>query len=159
MTPRMKILKHDDLYQWARTGDSVVMTNGCFDILHYGHIRHLVQAATSGKRLLVAVDSDERVRMLKGESRPINPIDHRLYSLAALECVSGVVEFDDLPFMIRVVRPAIYTKSGYAIEDFNPAEREALSDVGAEIRLIPLEPNVSTTLTLSRLHEHPPISH
>ena len=160
MSPHMKILKRSDLADWcSRDRNTIVLTNGCFDILHYGHIRHLVQASSSGTRLLVAVDTDDRVRMLKGPNRPINPLDQRMYALAALECVDGVIPFEDLPALIRVVRPTVYTKSGYRLDELDGAEYQALVAVGSQIRLIPSEPNVSTTLTLSRLHEHDSIPH
>jgi len=135
---------------WSSLGDKVVMTNGCFDILHYGHIRHLVQAKTSGHRLLVAVDSDTRVRQLKGVTRPINPSERRLYALAALECVDGVVAFDDLPPLIRRVCPTTYTKSGYLFEELTPEERAAITDIKANFRDIPLESNISTTKILAQ---------
>lgn len=152
MNPHMKILKRPDLADWcSRDRNTIVMTNGCFDILHYGHIRHLVQASSSGTRLIVAVDTDERVRMLKGDSRPINSLERRLYSLAALECVDGVIPFDDLPNLIRIIRPHVYTKSGYRLEDLDVEEKKALDEVGAQIRLIPLEPNISTTLIHEQL--------
>jgi D-beta-D-heptose 7-phosphate kinase/D-beta-D-heptose 1-phosphate adenosyltransferase len=152
----MKIIKPEDLCAWcSRDRKGLVMTNGCFDVLHYGHIRHLIQAKTSGTRLLVAVDTDERVRMLKGESRPVNTLERRLYSLAALECVDGVIAFDDLPRLIRIANPSIYTKSGYRLEDFHPAEAKALADCETDIRLIPLEPNISTTKILNHETQRP----
>jgi D-beta-D-heptose 7-phosphate kinase/D-beta-D-heptose 1-phosphate adenosyltransferase len=148
----MKILTLETLEQWASLCPGLVMTNGCFDILHYGHIRHLVQAKFSGARLLVAVDSDARVRMLKGETRPVNPIERRLYSLAALECVDAVIEFDYLPHLIHLARPQIYTKSGYAWESLAKDERAVIESVRATFRDIPMEPNISTTKILNHGH-------
>ena len=83
----------DQLSRWHEKGECIVFTNGCFDILHAGHIRYLEAAASLGDHLIIGVNDDDSVRRLKGETRPINALESRLYLLASLSCVSGVVSF------------------------------------------------------------------
>ncbi len=134
-------------------GKRLVLTNGCFDLLHTGHVRYLQQARELGEALLVAVNSDRSVRELKGPERPLNGELDRAEVLAALRCVNHVTIFEGMRVteVIRSLRPAIYAKGGdYTLETLDPGERAALEEVGAEIRLLPLVPDRSTTGLLER---------
>ena len=134
----------------------LVLTNGCFDILHVGHVRYLQQAAELGDFLAVAVNGDESVRVLKGTGRPINLEADRAEVLAALECVDFVTIFPSLRVteVIEAVRPSIYVKGGdYTLEDLNPEEVAALRRVGAEIKTLPLVPDKSTSQLIERMQQ------
>ena len=135
-------------------GRRLVFTNGCFDLLHAGHVRYLRQARALGDALAVGLNSDRSVRELKGEGRPVNPQDDRAEVLAALACVDYVVIFDEqrATGLLRAVRPHIYAKGGdYTPDSLDPDERAALEAAGAEIRILPLVPGRSTTSTLGRI--------
>jgi rfaE bifunctional protein nucleotidyltransferase chain/domain len=131
----------------------LVFTNGCFDLLHVGHVRYLQAARALGDALLVAVNGDASVRALKGPARPINTEQDRAEVLAALACVDFVMIFDSprATETIRMVRPDIYAKGGdYTLDSLDPAERAVLEEVGTEIRILPLVPGKSTTATIAR---------
>lgn len=135
-------------------GRRLVLTNGCFDLLHVGHVRYLQQAAKLGDCLTVAVNGDESVQALKGPGRPLNGADDRAEVLAALECVDFVTIFPTVRAteVIEAVRPAIYVKGGdYTSESLDPEEVAALNKVGAEIKILPLVPEKSTTRLIERL--------
>jgi rfaE bifunctional protein nucleotidyltransferase chain/domain len=135
-------------------GGRLVLTNGCFDLLHVGHVRYLQQAARLGDRLAVAVNGDESVQTLKGPGRPLNGADDRAEVLAALECVDFVAIFPAVraTAVIEAVRPTIYVKGGdYTLESLDPEEVAALKKAGAEIRTLPLVPGKSTTGLLERM--------
>lgn len=137
----------------AASGRRLVLTNGCFDLLHVGHVRYLQVARALGDALLVAVNSDASVRALKGPSRPVNTETDRAEVLAALECVDYVTVFDSerVTGVIREICPAIYAKGGdYTLETLNPEEVGALRESGSVIHLLPLIPGKSTTATLAR---------
>ena len=131
----------------ARTqGERIVMTNGCFDILHAGHVRYLAQAHRLGDRLIVAVNDDESVRRLKGEGRPINSLDRRMAVLAALESVDWVVPFtEDTPErVICAVMPDVLVKGG----DYRPeqiAGHDCVVAAGGAVQILGFEDGVSTT--------------
>ena len=137
-----------------RAGRKMVFTNGCFDLLHAGHVRYLQQARGLGDALAVGLNSDRSVRELKGEGRPLNPQDDRAAVLAALGCVDYVVIFDGkrATATIRAVRPHVYAKGGdYTPESLDAEESQALREAGAEIRILPLVPGRSTTGLLERM--------
>ena len=137
-----------------RAGQRLVFTNGCFDLLHAGHVRYLQQARRLGDALVVGLNSDRSVRELKGEGRPINTQDDRAEVLAALGCVDYVVIFDGkrATDLLRVVRPHVYAKGGdYTPDSLDAGERAALEAAGSEIRILPLVPGRSTSATLERL--------
>jgi rfaE bifunctional protein nucleotidyltransferase chain/domain len=139
--------------EYAAAGKKLVLTNGCFDLLHTGHVRYLKQARELGDALLVAVNSDQSVRELKGPERPLNGEEDRSEVLAALRCVDHVTIFEGkrVTDVILKLRPAIYAKGGdYTIETLDPGERAALEEVGAEILLLSLVPGRSTTSLLER---------
>ncbi len=139
--------------QMEREGRRLVFTNGCFDLLHAGHVRYLQQARALGDALLVALNGDESVRALKGPTRPINTESDRAEVLAALACVDHVAIFhtERVTEIVRVIRPHIYAKGGdYTVASLDPGERSALEGAGAEIRILPLVPGRSTTATLAK---------
>ena len=129
-----------------RAGKKIVTTNGCFDLLHVGHIRYLQQAKQQGDILIVAINSDDSARTIKGEKRPLVPEDERAETLAALECVDYVTifpELDPVPFL-NEIRTDIHVKGGdYRLDQI--IEREAVKSMGAELRLIPGAEGKSTS--------------
>lgn len=134
--------------QLAKAGKRLVLTNGCFDLLHVGHVRYLEAARQRGDALAVALNSDVSVRALKGEHRPLNSQDDRAEILAALTCVDYVTIFEDerITNLVEQVRPMVYAKGGdYRLETLNPGERAALERGGAEIFFVPIVPGRSTT--------------
>jgi len=136
----------------------LVMTNGCFDILHAGHIDYLEQAKALGDRLLIAVNSDESVKRLKGDSRPINSLQDRMAVLAGLECVDLVIPFnEDTPKrLIAEVMPDILVKGGdYEICDI--AGGESVLANGGQVLTIPCKPNCSTTNVINKILNHSPL--
>ncbi|MEL0660521.1 bifunctional D-glycero-beta-D-manno-heptose-7-phosphate kinase/D-glycero-beta-D-manno-heptose 1-phosphate adenylyltransferase HldE [Psychromonas arctica] len=127
-------------------GEKVVMTNGCFDILHAGHVSYLNSAREQGDRLIVAVNSDQSVRDLKGEGRPVNPVDRRMLVLAGLGAVDWVVEFtEDTPQrLIAGVLPDLLVKGG----DYKPEEIAGGEEVianGGEVRVLQFKDGCSTS--------------
>ncbi len=137
----------------AAKGRRLVFTNGCFDILHAGHVRYLRQARELGDALAVGLNGDGSVRALKGPGRPVNGEADRAEVLAALECVDYVTIFpgERITALARAVRPHVYAKGGdYTVESLNPEEAAALREGGSEIRILPLVPGRSTTAILKR---------
>jgi D-glycero-beta-D-manno-heptose 1-phosphate adenylyltransferase len=132
----------------------LVFTNGCFDLLHAGHVRYLAAARALGDALLVAVNGDDSVRALKGDGRPINGAADRAEIVAALESVDHVVIFPEVraTALLEKVRPAIYVKGGdYTAENLHAEERNALERIAAEIRILPFESGYSTSGLLAKL--------
>jgi len=141
---------------YAAAGKKLVLTNGCFDLLHTGHVRYLEQARACGDALIVAVNSDASVRELKGPERPLNAEADRAEVLGALRCVDHVTIFTGkrVTDVIRALRPALYAKGGdYTPETLDPGERAALEEVGTEIRILQLVPGRSTTGLLEKARE------
>jgi rfaE bifunctional protein nucleotidyltransferase chain/domain len=135
-------------------GRRIVFTNGCFDLLHAGHVRYLQQARGLGDALVVGLNSDRSVRELKGEGRPLNPQADRAEVLAALGCVDYVVVFDGkrATDLLRTVRPHVYAKGGdYTPDSLDPEERGALEACGADIKILPLVPGRSTTALVGKI--------
>jgi D-beta-D-heptose 7-phosphate kinase/D-beta-D-heptose 1-phosphate adenosyltransferase len=133
-------------------GRRVVFTNGCFDILHRGHVRYLRQARTLGDVLVVAVNSDESVRRIKGPGRPIIPAEDRAAVLAALSVVDHVVIFaEETPVrLVAAVRPDVYVKGGDYRAEALP-EAAVVWGYGGEVRILPYLPGRSTTAILARV--------
>jgi rfaE bifunctional protein nucleotidyltransferase chain/domain len=134
----------------------VVVTNGCFDLLHVGHLRYLTEARRFGDFLWVGVNSDASVRELKGPNRPVNSESDRAEILAALKVVDAVSIFQGkrATEFLKAVRPDVYVKGGdYTIDTLDQGEREALIECGAEIRILQLVPGKSTTSTLERIRQ------
>ena len=153
-----KIIDMEELAQRAAElramGKKLVATNGCFDLLHLGHVRYLQAARALGDALVVGVNGDDSAGELKGPGRPLNNEKERAAVLAALECVDLVTIFPELRAMrfIEIAAPDIYAKGGdYTAETLNADERAALQKIGAEIRIIPFEKGYSTSSLLERL--------
>jgi rfaE bifunctional protein nucleotidyltransferase chain/domain len=155
---RDKNIAWDDLpawrRQWRAAGKRLVVTNGCFDILHLGHVTYLETARNLGDGLLLGVNSDAAVRGLKGPGRPVNSETDRAAVLAALESVDGVCIFTDTAAtrFLAVAQPDIYVKGGdYTLETLNQEERRAVEAAGGKIVLVPLVPGKSTTGLLEKI--------
>ncbi len=141
-------------------GRTVVFTNGCFDILHVGHVRYLQRAREMGDVLVVGVNTDQSVRRLKGPGRPVNTETDRAEVLAALACVDYVVLFDeDTPVeLIETIKPDIDVKGGdYSIEKM--PEAEIMKAFGGRVEIIPYEATgthkYSTTQTIDSMKKRP----
>jgi rfaE bifunctional protein nucleotidyltransferase chain/domain len=155
-----KIIDMDELAKRAKNlrgaGRKLVSTNGCFDLLHVGHVRYLQAARALGDLLAVGLNGDGSVSELKGSRRPINNEKDRAEVLAALECVDLVTIFPDTlaTRFISASMPAIYVKGGdYSSETLNPQELAALKDVGTEIRIIPFEKGYSTSSLMEQVRK------
>lgn len=134
------------------SGKTIVSTNGCFDILHVGHIRILQQSKALGDILVVGINSDASVRKLKGETRPINSEEDRGEVLAALGCVDYVSVFgEDTPVeLLKVIQPNIHVKgSDYKPEDLE--ETPIVQSFGGRVEILALVPNKSTTSVVAKI--------
>ena len=141
-----------------RSGKTFVLTNGCFDLLHYGHVSSLTEASKLGDYLWVAMNSDSSARNLKGNDRPIIPEEERACLLASLTCVSGVTLFENRRLVkeILALKPDVYVKSGdYTEDSIDPEEKEALRSVKASIKFVPFVQGTSTTSLLKRIQSLP----
>jgi len=155
---RQKIIDWEQLPEWrARlraARKKLVVTNGCFDLLHPGHVTYLEHARNLGDALLVGLNGDESVQELKGEGRPVNGESDRAAVLAALESVDGVCIFAEVTanrFLARA-QPDIYVKGGdYTLETVNQEERRTVEQSGGNIRIIPFVPGKSTTALLRKI--------
>ena len=135
-----------------RAGKKIVFTNGCFDLLHLGHVRYLEQAKALGDVLIVAVNSDDSVRALKGKGRPLIPQDQRAEIMAALACVDFVIIFSDLDPIptLQALRPDIHVKGGDYAEDQLP-EAEVVKAYGGRVVIIPKIDVPSTSDLIERI--------
>jgi rfaE bifunctional protein nucleotidyltransferase chain/domain len=135
-------------------GKKLVATNGCFDLLHVGHVRYLQAARALGDFLAVGLNGDRSVRELKGSDRPVTTESDRAEVLAALQCVDLVTIFPQIRAtrFIAAIRPAIYVKGGdYSSETLNEEERAVLKEIGTEVRLIPFEAGYSTSRLIEQI--------
>jgi len=144
----------EQISRWKNNGEKIVFTNGCFDILHAGHILYLEAAAAYGDRLIIGVNDDDSVRRLKGETRPINILESRLYLLASLSCVDAVVSFsEDTPLhLINLLHPDILAKGG----DYTPETIVGAKEVmgwGGSVEVIPFVDGFSTTRLENKILE------
>jgi D-beta-D-heptose 7-phosphate kinase/D-beta-D-heptose 1-phosphate adenosyltransferase len=137
---------------YRRNGLRIVFTNGCFDILHRGHIAYLNRAKALGDILIVGLNSDESVRRLKGADRPINTLEDRAQVLAALSCVDHIVPFEqDTPReLIRVIRPDIFAKGGDYTRETLP-EADLVEQMGGRVELLPYLEDHSTTSVIEKI--------
>jgi D-glycero-beta-D-manno-heptose 1-phosphate adenylyltransferase len=152
----LKILSRNVLRErvaeWRQAGQPIVLANGCFDLLHVGHIRYLRGAKALGGKLVVAMNSDRSVRQIKGEGRPFMPASERAEIIAALSDVDAVVIFDepDVRALIREIRPDVQAKgTDYTRE--NVPEREEVLAYGGRIEIVGDPKDHSTTTLLSQL--------
>jgi rfaE bifunctional protein nucleotidyltransferase chain/domain len=153
-----KILTLDQLRAKSRRlraeGKRVAATNGCFDILHVGHVRYLAAAQKLGDVLVVGLNGDDSVCQLKGEGRPVNRERDRAEVLAALESVDYVTIFPEkrATNFLRAAQPSVYAKGGdYTTDTLHPEERAVLDDAGTRIEIIPFEKGYSTSELLTRI--------
>ena len=154
------IISQDELVQVVqlahKRGEKVIMTNGCFDIMHTGHIEYLQKARELGDKLVVAVNSDDSVRQLKGESRPLNSLQNRMTMLAALECVDWVVPFaEETPERLYCrVLPDVIVKGGDYQEN-QVAGGECVKANGGEVKIIKFVDGFSTTRLIEKIKKLP----
>ncbi len=144
----------EEIAKLNRNGKKLVLTNGVFDLLHVGHVRYLSEAKALGDILVVAINSDESVRELKGPDRPIYPADERAEILCALKAVDHVVVFDDkrATGIIGAIRPDTYTKGGdYTADSLIDEEKALLDSLAVEIKILSLVPGKSTSSTLTKM--------
>jgi len=158
MNFREKIIAWDKLPEWRKnfraSGNKLVVTNGCFDILHLGHVTYLETARNFGDALLVGVNGDDAARQLKGAGRPVNSENDRAAILAALESVSAVCIFPEKTAVkfLAAAQPDIYVKGGdYTLDALNQDERRAVESAGGKIKIIPFVPGKSTTALLEKI--------
>jgi D-beta-D-heptose 7-phosphate kinase/D-beta-D-heptose 1-phosphate adenosyltransferase len=133
-------------------GEKIVFTNGCFDIIHAGHVGYLTQARTLGHRLVVAINNDDSVKRLKGAGRPINPVDRRMAVLAGLSAVDWVVSFaDDTPeTLLKLIRPEVLVKGGdYRLDQV--VGGEFVQSYGGEVRVLEFLDNCSTSAIVEKV--------
>jgi D-beta-D-heptose 7-phosphate kinase/D-beta-D-heptose 1-phosphate adenosyltransferase len=140
------------LDQCRSRGQRIVLTNGCFDILHRGHITYLNQARGLGDLLVVGLNTDASIRRLKGPERPINTLEDRMQVLVALQCVDHVIPFDeDTPHrLVKTVRPHVFVKGGDYTRDRLP-EAALVEEMGGRVEILPLVSERSTTKLIGRI--------
>lgn len=139
---------------YRRLGDKIVLTNGCFDILHAGHVRFLKSISRLGDALIVLLNSDSSVRALKGPTRPVNSQEDRAVVLSSLEFVDGVFIFDDKRICkwLRLIRPVLWAKGGdYTLDSLDRSEVLAAKAVGTKIAVGKFHGGLSTSKILARL--------
>ena len=156
--PEKCLLSLEEAVIWRKelrcAGKRLVVTNGCFDLVHRGHASYLLEAAKLGDELLVLINSDASVKALKGDSRPIVSEADRAYLLAALESVSRVVIFNSsrCDRELAALQPDIYAKAGdYTIETLDAGERAALLDGNTQIVFMPFVSGFSTTNIVEKI--------
>ena len=154
-----KILSLKKLPVWRQklreSNRRLVVTNGCFDLLHAGHVTYLEQSAAQGDLLLVGRNGDDSVRELKGSGRPVNGEEDRALVLAGLESVGAVVVFHEKNAVnfLRMAQPDVYVKGGdYTLETLVTDEREVIEESGGEIVIIPFVPGKSTSSIIERMN-------
>src|SRR6266511_1018824 len=153
-----KVVTCEQLHAWRAglraKGRKLVVTNGCFDLLHRGHVTYLESARALGDALLVGVNGDASVSELKGPLRPVNCEDDRAAVLAALASVDGVCIFTDRAALrfLSAVQPDIYAKGGdYTIDTINQEERQLVEKLGGTVVVLPVVPGKSTTALLEKI--------
>jgi len=152
-----KVVSREQLRQrvaeWRSRGEQIVLANGCFDVLHVGHVRYLREAKALGGKLVVALNSDESVRTIKGEGRPVMPQDERAEIIAALADVDAAVIFDepDVRALIREIRPDVQAKGTDYTRDSVP-ERDEVVAYGGRVEIVGDAKQHSTSELLSQFH-------
>jgi len=156
--PASQIMTLEQAVEWReelrRKNLKLVVTNGCFDIMHRGHAEYLYKARCQGDAMLVLLNTDNSVRVLKGPTRPIIDEFNRAYMLCSLKCVDAAVYFDTprCTDQFRALRPDIYVKGGdYDLSKLNSEERTALQEVGAQFVFIPFVDGFSTTELIRKI--------
>jgi D-glycero-beta-D-manno-heptose 1-phosphate adenylyltransferase len=161
MTTTSKLVTRHELqaraHEWRQNGERIILANGNFDLLHVGHVRYLQAAKELGGKLIVAINSDESVRTLKGEGRPVMPAEERAEIIAALACVDAVVIFPELDVraLIREIRPDFQAKGTDYTTDGVP-ERDVVVECGGQVAIVGDPKNHSTSeIIQSRLTRKP----
>ena len=144
----------DRIAFYRQQGQRIIFTSGCFDILHRGHITYLNRAKALGGILVLALNTDESVRRLKGPTRPINTVEDRAQVLAALSCIDHIVPFgEDVPTrLIEAIKPEVYVKGGDYTRETLP-EVPLIDAQGGEVHILPYLQDVSTTTIIERIQE------
>lgn len=137
---------------WRAAGESITLANGCFDLLHVGHIRYLVGARALGGKLIVAVNSDSSVHRMKGPTRPAMPEQERAEIIAALQCVDAVVIFDepDVRALIRLIKPDVQAKGTDYTRETVPERDEVIAN-GGRVEIVGDPKDHSTTELLRKI--------
>ena len=155
---REKIVPFEKLPDWRKavraSGKTLVVTNGCFDLLHVGHVTYLEAARHEGDLLLVGVNGDAAVHELKGPDRPVNAEADRAAVLAALQSVDAVCLFGERTAtrFLSVAAPDVYVKGGdYTLDTLNQEERRTVESAGGRITILPIVPGKSTTALLKKI--------
>ncbi|MGH7967737.1 MAG: adenylyltransferase/cytidyltransferase family protein [Limisphaerales bacterium] len=158
MSAREKIISWEELPKWRSqmraNGTRLVVTNGCFDLLHAGHVSYLENARGLGDALLIGLNGDESVRQLKGPGRPVNTEEDRAIVLAALESVTAVCVFAERSAnrFLATAHPDIYVKGGdYTVETIPQDERHTVEQAGGKIVFLPFVPGRSTSALLKTI--------
>lgn len=140
------------LNYYRNSGQRIVFTNGCFDILHRGHVTYLNQAKALGDVLIVGVNSDESVRQLKGNTRPVNTLADRMELLAALNCVDAIAPFNETTpcNLIQIVRPQVFVKGGDYTRETLP-EASLVEELGGVVKILPFVSDRSTTQLIQQI--------
>jgi D-glycero-beta-D-manno-heptose 1-phosphate adenylyltransferase len=155
-----KILSLEELPAWRKavraSGKKLVVTNGCFDLLHLGHVTYLEAGRNLGDALLIGMNGDKSVQELKGPGRPLNCEADRAGVLAALESVDAVCIFNERTAaqFLSIAQPDIYLKGGdYTLETINQEERRLVEKHGGRVAIMPVVPGKSTTRLLKKIAE------
>ena len=155
---KSRLLSLEEAVEWKKNlnaeGGKLVVTNGCFDIMHRGHASYLEGARSLGDALLVLLNSDASVRALKGESRPVVTEEDRAFMLNSLRCVDRVVIFDSARCdkELAAIAPEVYVKAGdYTVETLDASERGALLEANTEIVFMPFVPGLSTSSIIDKI--------
>jgi D-glycero-beta-D-manno-heptose 1-phosphate adenylyltransferase len=158
MSSENRMIPPDRLTDWRnqlrRDGKKLVVTNGCFDLLHVGHVTYLEAARSLGDALLIGVNGDGSVQQLKGPGRPLNGESDRARVLAALASVDGVCIFPEkrATRFLEEARPDVYVKGGdYTLETMDQDERRAVESAGGRVQFLPFVPGKSTTALVERM--------
>lgn len=158
MSSETRMIPPEQLTEWRnqmrRDGKKLVVTNGCFDLLHVGHVTYLEAARSLGDALLIGVNGDGSVQQLKGPGRPLNGESDRARVLAALACVDGVCIFPEkrATRFLEEARPDVYVKGGdYTLETMDQDERRAVETAGGRVQFLPFVPGKSTTALVERM--------
>lgn len=152
------ILKEADLLNeipiWRENNQKIIFTNGCFDLLHVGHLRVFREAKKMGDLLIVGINSDRSVQALKGATRPIISEKDRAEMVSGLKPVDHVIIFDEdtVAHLLEIVKPHVYVKGGdYTLE--NLPEKETIKKLGIEVKFVPLIAGISTTEIVKRIQK------
>jgi rfaE bifunctional protein nucleotidyltransferase chain/domain len=158
--PSPQVLTLPEAARWAararRRGKKIVATNGCFDLLHFGHVDYLQRARELGDLLVVGLNGDRSVHQLKGHGRPLVPEQQRAKVLAALACVDAVVIFPQRRAhrFLGTIQPDIYVKGGdYRPDTLDARERAVLTAIGSKVRILPFVKGFSTTRLITKIRQ------